>query len=131
MSELIKISKEFKGAMGGVWLGKEVEIPDGADDIAEFIKQNERLERAWMAMNPQINWDATWNNKTGTLTLKDPPQDIVVTTNEKAEGMKLIIQMSPNKNILERQRKEVERLNIPELTKLFEEKLQSLNPINK
>lgn len=84
MSELIKISKEFKGAMGGVWLGKEVEIPDGADDIAEYIKQNERLEKAWMAMNPHINWlpDSTTNGSSQKVNSKDEKiQSFIATIN--------------------------------------------------
>lgn len=57
MSELIKISKEFRGITGSLWLGKEVTIPEGADDIEEFIKQSERLDKAWMAMNPQYKFN--------------------------------------------------------------------------
>lgn len=117
MSELIKISKEFKGAMGGVWLGKEIEIPDGADDVAEFIKQNEILERAWMAMNPQINWSESSRKENSDTT--------PIPINEKIEGMKSIIKLGHTKTFLEKQKAKVEELNDPSLTEAYNNKLKS------
>jgi hypothetical protein len=57
--ETIKVSKEFKGIMGGLWLGMEAEVVVSSDEdvINEFKKRNELLEKAYMALNPQINWN--------------------------------------------------------------------------
>lgn len=120
MSELIKISKEFKGAMGGVWLGKEVEIPDGADDIAEYIKQNERLEKAWMAMNPQINWlpttESSYNGKSETLPSKESAIESHIKTINECQTLN-------NLNMFKRL---VENTNDTKLLKAFNDQYEKL-----
>lgn len=66
--------------------------------------------------------------ESGTPIVVRQVEEVETTTprQEKIEGMKSIIKLCSTQSFLEKQRKNVEELNDPELWAAFEEKLQSL-----
>lgn len=119
--QLIKVSKEFKGLMGNLWLGLEGTVTEEEDKIKAYIEGNELLEKSWMAMNPQIGWNEVPQPPIQKITFTE---DKPIPIDEKIEGMKQLLSLCKTKQLLERQRGQVERLGNDEVTKLFEEKLK-------
>lgn len=72
---------------------------------------------AFEKMNPQIKWD---EKKEDSFAIVDFP----ISKGEKVQGMKELLNLCTTKQLLERQRGQVERLGNEEVTNLFNEKMQ-------
>lgn len=109
-------------------IGVEIEVAEGEQSEDAFLFAKFLVEKWNMDSNPSyamtmeymkpsenVLMESEWSGKAYNKVTKD----------EKAEGMKEIIRIANTKQLLERQRGQVERLNNPEVTELFNNKLKT------
>jgi len=110
-------------------LGMEIDIEEG-DEIKvqdAFVRAKEICEKAFAALNPQINWngetkDLGWYAPRATLT----EDDLKEKTIDPITAMKELINSKyQNKKTLESLKQKVSDLNNPEVTEIFNNRLKS------
>lgn len=95
------------------------------DSLVECYKQlGKMVDDAFEAMNPQINWNESSQKENHIVNVNDMVSE-PISKDEKLEGMKQLLSLCNTKQLLERQRGQVERLANKEVSELFESKLKS------
>ena len=117
-------------------IGVEVDVEEG-DDYDECFRGAKALVEQWNLesnpsysltmeyMKPQADFSPDYVHSKSTTLQTQFSEQPTPTIDEKAEGMKEIIRIANTKVLLERQRGQIERMNNPELTEMFNDKLKT------
>lgn len=104
-------------------IGVEIQV-DENDNWQECFELAKRMVEQWnLESNPGMAAAMEYMSLTG-MQVKYPIEP-APSKDEKVEGMKQLLQLCTTKQLLERQRGQVERLNNPEVNELFQSKLKS------
>jgi hypothetical protein len=123
-------------------IGVEVEVNEG-EDVEELFKEArevvhkmareskaemDKVAAAWdrheepiLSTKSYIPKDFTLEDSVVSSAIKEEP----IPVDEKVKGMKELLNLCTTKTLLERQRGQVERLNNPEVTEIFNNRLKS------
>jgi len=132
--ETIKVSKEFKSITGGLWLGMEASVGEEENKLEAFKEGMDFLDKAFMANNPQINWNEQkpfdgyasgspdWSPPlTGSQTVTQPTEPI-----DRIEAfIELLNSKYQTKKTLENLKIQVDEINDERLTSAYLERLKT------